>query len=137
MGTWKDFAHDLTRLFGRKMDTELAREEINQYFGTKGWKKADADFPRYAEQFGIIARRARLDNKELLNELAKTLPDRLLDAFNVLPLFKKEVPKQWEEFLHLYHKTTHAGRNTPKLPLCCNRGRTTRACYVIVAEAAF
>ncbi|PCH39481.1 hypothetical protein WOLCODRAFT_53554, partial [Wolfiporia cocos MD-104 SS10] len=99
LGTWKEFEEQMTKVYGKKTDEEIARKEIEEYFGKSGKEKARADFYQYAERLRQLAKKAKTDNSTLMEKLKDVMPEKVRDAFALAKVFGNPLPTDWEDYL--------------------------------------
>ncbi|PCH39313.1 hypothetical protein WOLCODRAFT_158865 [Wolfiporia cocos MD-104 SS10] len=100
LGTWKEFKDQMTNTYGKKSQEEIARKEIEKYFGDEGKKKAKADFFKYAGRLRVLQSHAKTDNKMMLEKLKDCLPEKVTDAFALIEVMAVgTIPTDWDKYL--------------------------------------
>ncbi|PCH41965.1 hypothetical protein WOLCODRAFT_152015 [Wolfiporia cocos MD-104 SS10] len=99
LGTWAEFEEEMLRVYGKKTEEELAKKEIEGYFGSNGKKKANANFYQYVEHLRQLAKKAKTPNDTLCEKLKDTIPDKVRDGFSMMRIFGQSVPTDWEKYL--------------------------------------
>ncbi|PCH42634.1 hypothetical protein WOLCODRAFT_152669 [Wolfiporia cocos MD-104 SS10] len=101
LGTWAEFEEEMLWVYRKKTEEELARKEIEGYFGPSGKKKAAANFYQYAERLRQLAKKAKTPNDTLCEKLKDTVPDKVRDGFSMMRIFGQTVPTEWEKYLDM------------------------------------
>ncbi|PCH33135.1 hypothetical protein WOLCODRAFT_63358 [Wolfiporia cocos MD-104 SS10] len=101
LGTWAEFEEEMTQVYGKKTKEELAKKEIEGYFGSAGKKKASTNFYQYAEHLRQLAKKEKTPNDTLMEKLKDVVPDKVWDGFSMMKIFKQPVPTDWEKYLDM------------------------------------
>ncbi|THU90917.1 hypothetical protein K435DRAFT_675138, partial [Dendrothele bispora CBS 962.96] len=105
LGSWDNFVKELSAIYGRRDETQGAKDELTALWTNK--TLASKDFIKYAEQYHTLARIVKYEDKLHIDKLEEVIPQELRSSLVMVKVADK-LPTKWDEFLELLLETWKA-----------------------------
>ncbi|KAK7464682.1 hypothetical protein VKT23_005889 [Stygiomarasmius scandens] len=105
LGSWDKFVKELTAIYGRRDETQGAKDELTALWANK--TLASKDFIKYAEQYRTLARIVEYEDKLHVDKLSDVIPQELRNSLVMVKVAGK-LPEKWDDFLELLLETYKA-----------------------------
>ncbi|KAK7452104.1 hypothetical protein VKT23_012209 [Stygiomarasmius scandens] len=105
LGSWDKFVKELTAIYGRRDETQGAKDELTALWANK--TLASKDFIKYAEQYRTLACIVEYEDKLHVDKLSDVIPQEFRNSLVMIKVTGK-LPEKWDDFLELLLETYKA-----------------------------